>query len=276
MEISQIITKRRKELHMTQRELAEKLNVTDKTISRWEVGKSYPDATILPALAKVLNVSIDELFGDTSNVVLTTNEEDKVDYKQITKFKIYSIVSLALLVAGIVIFLVNLIVNMGSTNQTFIAMLVLSIILVIGSVVLMVVGTMLYKSFYKEKFYTKVYKKELAKWVIAYVSIFAVLISIIPAFSMLGVGKYFTIFILLIVEIVMAFIFEKNGYNLSVKNRKIYYIVSGVIFLLSLLASLSGRYYSLGLLFEISMMVLIVSECIMTFRFYGYKAVIKE
>jgi len=276
MEISQIITKRRKELHMTQRELAEKLNVTDKTISRWEVGKSYPDATILPALAKALDVSIDELFGDTSKVVLTTNEEDKVDHKQITKFKIYSVVSLALLVTGIVVFLVNLIVNMGSTDQTFIAMLVLSIVLAIGSIVLMVVGTMLYKSFYKGKFYTKVYKKELAKWVIGYVSAFAILINIIPAFSMIGVGKYITFFILLIVEIVMAFIFEKNGYNLSVKNRKIYYIVSGVIFMLSLLASLSGQYYSLGLIFEVSMMALIVIECIMTFRFYGYKAVIKE
>ncbi|MFA6796696.1 MAG: helix-turn-helix transcriptional regulator [Bacilli bacterium] len=277
MEISQIITKRRKELHMTQRELAEKLNVTDKTVSRWEVGKSYPDATILPALAKALNVSIDELFGDTSKVVLSTNEEDKVDHKQMTKFKIYNIVSLALLVTGIVIFSVNLIVNIASaTNTTFTALLVLSILLMIGSVVLMVVGTMLYKAFYKEKFYTKVYKKELAKLVIGYVSTFVVLLSLISMIFMIGIRIFISNFILIILEIVMAIIFEKNGYNLSVKNRKIYYIVSGVICMFSILAGLLGQFYMFGFFFSIILMAMIVGECVLTFRFYGFKTVIKE
>ena len=43
MFIGEIILQRRKELNMTQKELAEKLNVTDRTISRWECGVSLPD-----------------------------------------------------------------------------------------------------------------------------------------------------------------------------------------------------------------------------------------
>ena len=57
------IAKLRKEFDMTQQELAEKLNVTAKAISRWETGKGYPDVTILPEIAKVLNVSVNEILN---------------------------------------------------------------------------------------------------------------------------------------------------------------------------------------------------------------------
>ena len=57
------IAKLRKESDMTQQELAEKLDVTAKAISRWETGKGYPDVTILPEIAKVLNVSVNEILN---------------------------------------------------------------------------------------------------------------------------------------------------------------------------------------------------------------------
>ena len=62
MFIGQIILNRRKELNMTQKQLAEKLNVTDRTISRWECGVSLPDVEMLKTVAKVLEVDIRELF----------------------------------------------------------------------------------------------------------------------------------------------------------------------------------------------------------------------
>ena len=58
MFIGQIILNRRKELNMTQKQLAEKLNVTDRTISRWECGVSLPDVEMLKTVAKVLEVDI--------------------------------------------------------------------------------------------------------------------------------------------------------------------------------------------------------------------------
>jgi len=48
---------------MTQEQLAEKMRVTDKSISRWENGKTLPDISILVALAEELNVEISELLN---------------------------------------------------------------------------------------------------------------------------------------------------------------------------------------------------------------------
>lgn len=57
-----IISKRRKELGLTQQALADKLFVSDKVISKWETGKSVPDTSILVELSKVLEISLDELL----------------------------------------------------------------------------------------------------------------------------------------------------------------------------------------------------------------------
>lgn len=52
----------RKEKGLTQMQLAQQLNVTDKAISRWETGKNFPDIEIFEDLAKILDVSISELL----------------------------------------------------------------------------------------------------------------------------------------------------------------------------------------------------------------------
>ena len=62
MKIGAYIAKKRIELGLKQRELAEKLFVTDKTISRWENGNYMPDLTMLISLAETLNTSVYELL----------------------------------------------------------------------------------------------------------------------------------------------------------------------------------------------------------------------
>ncbi|MBR4060992.1 MAG: helix-turn-helix transcriptional regulator [Lachnospiraceae bacterium] len=61
------IAEKRKERNMSQRELAQYLNITDKAISKWERGLSFPDITILIPLSEVLNVSIYDLLTGGSN-----------------------------------------------------------------------------------------------------------------------------------------------------------------------------------------------------------------
>ena len=53
----------RKARGLTQKELAEKLDISDKTVSRWESGVQLPEASLIPQLAAVFCVSIDELYG---------------------------------------------------------------------------------------------------------------------------------------------------------------------------------------------------------------------
>ena len=53
----------RKQRGLTQAELAERIGVTDKAVSRWERGKGFPDITLLPPLAQVLGTSVTELLA---------------------------------------------------------------------------------------------------------------------------------------------------------------------------------------------------------------------
>ena len=61
--IGPFIRQLRKERHMTQKELASRLNVTDKAVSKWELGTSLPDVALLLPLAEALGVSVTELLG---------------------------------------------------------------------------------------------------------------------------------------------------------------------------------------------------------------------
>ena len=54
---------------MTQKELAEKLNVTDKAISKWERGNGYPEITIIPELAKALEITVNELLSGEKRII---------------------------------------------------------------------------------------------------------------------------------------------------------------------------------------------------------------
>ena len=57
------INELRKENKMTQMELADKIHVTDKAISRWERGIGFPDVQLLPSLAEALYISVAELIS---------------------------------------------------------------------------------------------------------------------------------------------------------------------------------------------------------------------
>ena len=57
------INELRKENKMTQMELADKIHVTDKAVSRWERGIGFPDVQLLPSLAEALYISVAELIS---------------------------------------------------------------------------------------------------------------------------------------------------------------------------------------------------------------------
>ncbi len=70
-----VIKELREKLNLTQAELANKLNVSDKTISKWETGKGYPDISLLEPLANVFGISITELISGNAvkNVNVSAN-----------------------------------------------------------------------------------------------------------------------------------------------------------------------------------------------------------
>lgn len=99
-----IIQTKRKELGLTQIQLADKLNVSNRAISKWENGDGYPDVSILEDVANVLGITIDELLTGKA-------PEKEIEYIEIAKetdyqnedksklnFIIMSIIGFALLI----------------------------------------------------------------------------------------------------------------------------------------------------------------------------------
>ena len=60
--IGQFIADCRKAKNLTQMQLAEKLNITDRAVSKWETGKSLPDASIMLQLCEILEIKVNELL----------------------------------------------------------------------------------------------------------------------------------------------------------------------------------------------------------------------
>ena len=62
LEIGMFIAKKRKEKNFTQAHLAEKLGISNKSISKWETGKCMPDYSIIQSLCKELDITVSELM----------------------------------------------------------------------------------------------------------------------------------------------------------------------------------------------------------------------
>ena len=63
LKIGKVISKRRKDLGMTQVQLAQSLNISFQAISKWETGAAHPDIVMLPKLASALHTTVDALLG---------------------------------------------------------------------------------------------------------------------------------------------------------------------------------------------------------------------
>jgi glycopeptide antibiotics resistance protein/DNA-binding XRE family transcriptional regulator len=88
--ISNFIKAKRKELGITQDELAEKLFVTEKAISRWETGRGTPDISLLIPLSKELNIDVSELLNGEENKKSKNDVEQLIEYNEITKANKYN------------------------------------------------------------------------------------------------------------------------------------------------------------------------------------------
>ena len=63
VQIGHFIAQQRKAAGLTQAQLAERLNITDRAVSKWETGKSLPDTALMPDLCSLLHVTLNDLFN---------------------------------------------------------------------------------------------------------------------------------------------------------------------------------------------------------------------
>ena len=123
--IGNLISALRRASGMTQRDLAEKLNVSDKAVSRWERDESAPDLTLLPLIADLFDITVDELLrGQRRSASDSLFTAEQTEYKKeensrrqkmllansMRKFKSFMFIPIGLEAAGL---LVAMICNFG-------------------------------------------------------------------------------------------------------------------------------------------------------------------
>ena len=110
VKIGKFIAECRKKTNLTQMQLAEKLNITDRAISKWETGKSLPDSSIMLELCDILGISVNDLLCgevvamDNYNKELENNLLEMVKQKEQADKRLLSIEVFIGITATIVLF----------------------------------------------------------------------------------------------------------------------------------------------------------------------------
>ena len=87
IKIGKFIAERRKKNNLTQMQLAEKLNITDRAVSKWENGKSMPDSSIMLDLCSELKISVNELLCGRILEMDSYNEKAEKNLLELKKQK---------------------------------------------------------------------------------------------------------------------------------------------------------------------------------------------
>lgn len=75
LKIGRFIAERRREQGLTQAELAEKLHITDRAVSKWETGRGVPDSSIMLALCELLDINVNDLLSGEKIEISSYNRE---------------------------------------------------------------------------------------------------------------------------------------------------------------------------------------------------------
>ena len=122
--IGRFIAELRKENSLTQKELAEKLSVSDRTVGNWERGRNLPDPSLFVPLCSILGITLTELFNgeriETEHIIEKT---DKVLTNVIEENKMHSIlliISSIIMSISIVIFFIPVLMALDKTPSIII------------------------------------------------------------------------------------------------------------------------------------------------------------
>ena len=113
IKIGKFISERRKKQNLTQMQLAEKLNITDRAVSKWETGRAMPDSSIMLELCDILEISVNELLNGEkisevdykkeleNRLVEMIKEKEKCDKRMITFEVVIGVLSTVILLAPV-------------------------------------------------------------------------------------------------------------------------------------------------------------------------------
>lgn len=178
--ISNFIKTKRKELGLIQEELAQKLFVTEKAISRWETGRGTPDISLLIPLAKILKVNVSELLNGENDI------EEFIKYDELNKkfkFNFQFKIIILFYILSILTFLIYLRFEYDPNIELN---YFIRLTLIIIASVFIIIGNLIYSNNYVEKLEDK---NKIKKFSLSIIFIY----YIILLFNMVIFARYNTI-----------------------------------------------------------------------------------
>ena len=148
---------------LTQQELADKLCVSNKAVSRWERDETLPDLTLIPAIAEIFGVTCDEILrGERSSTVATNNvsaDEDEEAASRaeardaqkskkraaaivtgaLSKFKSANVVAIALTLLGTILLVMSFVLDIGTAS---VIIFVIAVVSIVASILLTIIALM--------------------------------------------------------------------------------------------------------------------------------------
>ena len=233
-----LISARRKELKLTQKDLAEKLNVSDKTVSKWETGRGYPEITILSTLAKILEININELLEvEDFKERQIDSEKESYDYVVIGNYKNKIFITIGLIIAAIILSLLSAFIEDESLQVIVFG---IGLISFVGGVIVFISNNISFRNFYTRKFYTLVYEYTYVKYSsiiivtisIPFIFMTAYMSSSINLMTMGGLVNLFSIVMVIVSLLVINYIYRQA--NFKVKKDKVNLILGIIAFILFL------------------------------------------
>ena len=115
VKIGKFIAECRKKNGLTQMQLAEKLNITDRAVSKWETGKAMPDTSIMLELCNILKISVNDLLSgevvsmDNYNKQLENNLIEMIKQKEAADRRLLSLEIIIGIVVSVILFALTII-----------------------------------------------------------------------------------------------------------------------------------------------------------------------
>ncbi len=199
MDFSKILKQERKKQNLTQFELAELLNVSDKTISSWENGRSYPDVIMLKSIANVLKIDVTLLLNaedfnpDVKDIDKESLKENHLKEKKYIRCVIVSIcLNVVLLVIPIIHIILSNIYGLKFDSATskipnftdyekiskvlFPILIASGTIIIIGSITVFIISTIKFKNNLVDTDYNVRYKLIMYQCINIYAGVFVIVL----------------------------------------------------------------------------------------------------
>ena len=223
MKLNEVIYENRKKQKLTQEQLAEKLNLSNKTISKWERGLSYPDILIVPLLCEVLDIDINTFYNTEELKKEVVNE--KYDYNFIRKSNNLLTISISLLALAFLPFF-------GLVFQGKLLLFILISLGIIGffiGIVIFIINISDIRYLIKNNYYNEIYIRLIVKNILVFnLSLYFVISFFLFLSSTTNLNILFLILYLIFIGVLVI---TKIKYKIPYKLKdKIFYIIISFVF----------------------------------------------